>query len=281
MRIFRSLLIVCSIIVFGVFCISQLIIFSERDTTKPQITMETDTVEVAGEFTREDLMEGIFAWDDNEGDLTSQVVLSSFSRFIDRGVCELTYVVFDSSNQSASLTRKVRFSDYHPPRITLSAPLVFRKGEGNYSGVTEMLRAEDIFGNNRTDWVSLVDSNVNYQLEGEYVLSFEVSGSLGDSAEYDLPVHIISGDSRQPEIVLTTGIVYIRKGEPVDAASYISGVKTSSGAELDPKDVSISSEVDTGTPGCYEIHYEVSDRAGNTGENWLIVIVEEDEGGAE
>ena len=281
MRIFRSLLIVFSIIAFCVFGISELIRFSERDTTKPQITAETDMVEVTGDYEREDLMEGIFAWDDREGDLTSQVVLSSFSRFIDEGVCELTYVVFDSSNQSASLTRKVRFSDYHPPRITLSAPLVFREGEANYSDVTGMLGAVDILGNDRKDWVSLQESTVNYQTEGEYTLSFEVSGSLGDSAEYTLPVHIISDDGLQPDILLNTGIAYVRKGSSFDAASYIAGVTTVSGRAIDPSAVSISTELDTEVPGCYQIHYQVSDSAGNSGENWLTVIVEEDEGGTE
>ena len=47
---------------------------------------------------------GVTASDEEDGDLTDQIVAGSFSRFVDPGVTGLTYVVFDSQGQSASLT---------------------------------------------------------------------------------------------------------------------------------------------------------------------------------
>lgn len=54
------------------------------------------------------------------------------TRFIDKGLCNVTYVVFDSSNQSASLTRNVRFTDYRSSRFITAKPLVYVEKEGNY-----------------------------------------------------------------------------------------------------------------------------------------------------
>lgn len=279
MRIIRTLLIVFSIGAVGVFGISELIEFTNRDTTKPQITAETDTIEVPSEYTREDLMAGIFAWDEKEGDLTDQVVISSLSRFIDKGVCNLTYVVFDASNQSASLTRKVKFTDYHSPRFTLSEPLIFREGEGTYEEVLNRVGAEDVLDGDRKDWMIRTDSDVNFQTQGVYTMTFEVSNSFGDTVSAALPIHVVSAASQSVKISLSANIVYVTAGQGFDPGSYIAGVTASDGSGIDPASVAITSGVDTNTPGCYEVSYQAADALGNYGETWLTVIVE-DGGGA-
>lgn len=275
MRIIRTVLIVFSIAAAGLFAISELIIFAGRDTTLPQITAETDTIEVTSEYTRDDLMQGIYAWDDEEGDLTSKVVLSSLSRFVDKGVCSLTYVVFDSSDQSASLTRKVKFTDYHSPRFTLKEPMVFRAGEGTYDDITERLGAQDVLDGNRKDWIIRTDSNLNFQSPGDYSISVQVSNSYGDTASETLPVHVVEAEDQRVQISLGTGIVYIEVGEKLDAADYITGVESSDGGKMSASDVKVSSDVETKTPGCYEVHYQAEDSSGQSGETWLTVIVED------
>lgn len=279
MRIIRSLLIVCSIIAVGVFAISELIAFTNRDTTVPQITAETDTIEVTSEYTRDDLMQGIYAWDDKEGDLTSKVVLSSLSRFVDKGVCNLTYVVFDSSDQSASLTRKVKFTDYHSPRFTLSEPLIFREGEGTYDEVLERVGAQDVLEGDRTDWLVRTDSDVNFQAQGAYTMIFEVGNSYGDTVSAALPVHVVPAANQKVQIALNTNIVYLTAGQGFDPGSYIAGVTAADGSGMDPAVTAVNSGVDPNTPGCYEVNYQARDLFGNMGETWVTVIVE-DGGGA-
>lgn len=275
MRIIRMILLIGSVVAFAAFVISEAIQLGSRDTTKPQITAETDVIEVTSEYTREDLIKGISAWDEKDGDLTSQVVISSPSRFIEKGVCNLTYTVFDSSYQSASLTRKVKFTDYHSPRFTLSEPLVFVEGEGNSQEVLNRLGAQDVLDGSRKDWIVQKESDVNYQFPGEYSITFEVENSYGDSVSEELPVHVVSADSQQMQIGLSTGIVYITVGQEVDPTSYIDEVTGIIGEKIDPGMVSVDSEVNTDVPGCYEIHYQVKDDQGARGETWLTVIVED------
>lgn len=279
MRIVRIILIVVSILSLGIFGISELIRFSGRDTEAPEITSDRDVLEIPCEYTQEQLMEGLSAEDETDGDLTSEIIAGSFSRFINTGECNLTYVVFDSSDQPATLTRKVRFTDYHPPKFTLTEPLVFSEQEGSYTTAMERLGASDQLDGDLKEWITQTDTDVNYQRVGTYTMSVEVSNSFGDTSSAALPVHVVSAENRRVDIALTSGIVYISAGESLDPSAYISGVTAADGSSLDPSAVTAESAVDTNTPGCYEVHYQVFDAGGNTGETWLTVIVEE--GGTE
>lgn len=279
MRIVRIILIVVSILSLGIFGISELIRFSGRDTEAPEITSDRDVLEIPCEYTQEQLMEGLSAEDETDGDLTSEIIAGSFSRFINTGECNLTYVVFDSSDQPATFTRKVRFTDYHPPRFTLTEPLVFSEQEGSYTTAMERLGASDQLDGDLKEWITQTDTDVNYQRVGTYTMSVEVSNSFGDTSSAALPVHVVSAENRRVDIALTSGIVYISAGESLDPSAYISGVTAADGSSLDPSAVTAESAVDTNTPGCYEVHYQVFDAGGNTGETWLTVIVEE--GGTE
>ncbi len=274
MRLVKIGLIIVFLVSTGLFCVTGLMKLGSRGDEKPVIESDGEALEIPCEYTKEDLLLGVTASDEEDGDLTDQIVAGSFSRFVDPGVTGLTYVVFDSQGQSASLTREVRFTDYHSPRFALSEPLVFREGEGSYTEAMERLDAVDQLDGSRKDWIVQTDTDVNYSTAGNYTMSVEVTNSLGDTASAGLPVHVVNAQSRNVQIALTQGIVYLEAGEEIDPASYISGVTGPNGAALDPGTVSAQSGVDVNTPGCYEIHYQASDGAGNAGETWLTVIVE-------
>lgn len=274
MRIIRAILLACAVLAFAVFEVSEVLELRDKDRFSPQITAETDLVEVPCAYTREDLMEGIRAWDEEDGDLSDQVVLGTFSRFLEPGVCNLTYVVFDNADQAASLTRTVRFSDYHSPRFTLAAPLVYQEGRGAYNDIVEVLGAWDVLDGDRTEWIVRTDTNLNFQTAGEYSVSFEVSNSLGDRSSIQLPVHVIPKQAEEGGIVLSTGLVYLNVGQSLDPVQYIQRVTAADGTEMDPGVVNVSSQVDTQAAGCYEVHYEVEDGQGHHYETWLTVVME-------
>ena len=235
-----------------------------------------DVLEIPCDYTEEQLLEGLSASDGKDGDLTSQIIPGAFSRFIEKGLCNVTYVVFDSSNQPASLTRQVRFTDYHSPRFTLTEPLVFIQQEGSYSDAMARLGAQDMLDGDLSGWITQTDTDVNYQQPGSYTMTVEVSNSFGDTSTAALPVHVVSADQQRAEISLVSSIVYVSVGGTIDPASYVSGATDTMGNEISTDQVSASSNVDTQTPGCYEIHYELYDDAGSSiGQTWLTVIVEE------
>lgn len=271
MKIVKMALIIVFALSFGIFGVSEVMELSGRDTSKPVITSDREVLEISCEYTQEQLMEGMSASDEEDGDLTDQIVAGSFSRFISKGVCSLTYVVFDSANQSSSLTRDIHFTDYHSPRFTLAEPLVFMEQEGSYTEAMERLSAQDMLDGDLDDWITQTDTDVNYSRAGDYTMSVEVTNSFGDTSTAALPVHVVNSEDQRVQISLNTGIVYMEAGENINPRDYIASVTDFSGESLDASDISIDSGVDRNTPGCYEIHYEAD---GGAGETWLTVIVE-------
>lgn len=271
MKIVKTAMLMILALSVGVFGVSVIISLAGRDASAPVITSDTDVLEIPCDYTQDQLMAGLSASDAEDGDLTDQIVAGSFSRFVTPGVTSLTYVVFDSGNQPASLTREVHFTDYHGPRFTLSEPLVFREQEGSYTEAMERLGAKDQLDGDLDDWITQTDTDLNYSQAGRYTMSVEVNSSLGSSASADLPVHVVSAESQQVHIGLTQGIVYIPQGGSIDPKDYIDEVTDGSGNPVDASSVSADSGVDVNTPGCYEIHYTADSGAGET---WLTVIVE-------
>lgn len=274
MRAVRTILILVFVISLGVFGASEALEISARDTTLPQISSDREVLEIPCGYTEEQLLEGLTASDGTDGDLTGQIIAGSFSRFIEKGLCSLTYVVFDSANQPASLTRRVRFTDYHSPRFTLTEPLVYREGEGSYFTSMERLGAEDMLDGDLDDWIVQTDTDLNYQNVGSYSMTVEVTNSFGDTASAVLPVHVLTAEQSALTIRLNQAIVYVSQGESVDPAAYVEGASDTMGNELGAEAVTAFSNVDTSAAGCYEIRYEVYDGSGNMGQTWLTVIVE-------
>lgn len=277
MKFVRTIVIILFILAAAAFGISKAVELKNRDTSIPEITSDREVLEIPCDYTEEQLMEGLTACDAKDGDLTAEIVAGNFSRFLSPGLCDLTYVVFDSSNQPGSLTRRVRFTDYHSPDFTLTDPLVFEESEGSYTTVMDQIGASDMLEGDLSDWVIQTDSDANYQKSGDYHVQMEVTNSYGDTSSLSLPVHVVKSGSQSMEIVLSSWIVYLDPGSEIRPADYVTALYNGNGESVGAEAVSWESGVDTQTPGVYEIHYTVSDGQGHSGETWMTVVVREQE----
>lgn len=276
MKFVKSAVIAIFVLAVGIFGTAKVLAYTERDPSPPEITSDREILEIPCSYTQEQLVEGLTAHDDTDGDLTSQILTGSFSRFIEKGLCNVTYVVFDSANQPASLTRQVRFTDYYSPRFTLTDPLIFSEGEGSYDEAMSRIGATDLLDGDRKDWVTQTDTDVNYQRAGTYHITVSVDNSYGDRSEVSLPVHVTSGSLNNGlRIELSTSLAYLQVGEEFQPAQWISGVYDGQGNMVDPGIATADAQVDVQTPGTYEISYQAADEAGNTAQTWLTVIVQE------
>lgn len=244
--------------------------FLNRDGSRPVITSEQEEISVPCGYTQEEIREGLRATDEEDGDLTDQILVGHMSRFIEPGLCDVTYVVFDSGDQSASLTRRVRFSDYTPPEFRASEALVYPVKEGDYQQTMERLSVYDKLEGEIEDGVQQTESTVLYSSEGSYTISLEASNRFGDTATLNLPVHIVASDRMNVKIQLTEYIVYLDAGEGFDPSSLISEEQTGglSAAQV----AVVSSNVNTGQAGVYEVEYTASTESG-TGVTWATVVV--------
>lgn len=294
----RRFSIVALVVAVVIFAVAQAVDFMGQDDTWPEISCESELLEISCSYTQEELLAGVTAMDAKDGDLTDQILVSGFSRFLTPGECELSYVVFDSSEHMATLTRRVRFTDYRSPRFALAEPLCFAEGMTNNTEVRALFSASDMLDGDLTDWITYVETNAAYNNPGDYTITMEVRNSFGDTVSYDFPIHIYERNTQNVEIALTTPLVYVTQGEEFDPEDYVRAIYDATGEEYSEDLLEITSGVDPSTPGLYEVHYELrletdggeadedaeteegqstsSADGGLYGQTWLTVIVQEE-----
>lgn len=256
-RLLRGVSIAALVLAMALFVFANVREQMNEDKTLPTITADSDTIDIPCEYTTDQLLAGVIASDAKDGDLTSQILVGNFTRFIEPGVCDLNYVVFDTSEHMATLTRRVHFTDYHSPRFSLAEPLVFAESTTNNIDVRALFSASDVLDGDLTDWITYVETNAAYNNPGDYTITMEVRNSFGDTVSYAFPIHIYERNTQDFTIELTDALVYVEQGGNFDPLEYVEAVTDFSGNKYDLSLLRVSSTVDTATPGIYEVHYEI------------------------
>ena len=275
MKWIKRLTVLMLVMAIGIFAVAMVQEYKNNDETMPEIVLSSDTLEIPCAYSEEMLKEGVTASDAKDGDLTGQVIIGNFTRFIEHGTSSLSYFVFDEDEHMATAERKVHFTDYYSPRFHLGSPLVFLPSETSITAIREMFTAEDPLDGDLTQWISYEGSNAILNTPGSYTISMEVRNSFGDTVTYDFPIHVLEENGKGIQFSFTEPVVYIPSGSAIDALSYVTGITDSFGNPVDMSLIRTTSYVDTAIPGIYEICYEADNGAGLYGQSWLTVIVEE------
>lgn len=271
MRYLRTVIVILFIVAAVAFGYSEYRIKVNEDSTLPVITGSNEMLQLNCDYNESDLLTGLSAYDEKDGDLTDKIMVGSVSRFYSTGKFKVTYVVFDSGNNPGTFTRDAEFTDYVSPEFTLSEPLVFT--EGNSSSEYESLGAVDVVDGDISNAIRFTYSSVNFKTSGDYQISVEVSNSFGDVQKLNLPVHIVESTNIKMKINLSENLVYIKKGDKFDPKKYLVSVDPLFGEDVDKNTVKITSGVKTDAEGCYEVKYEVSGAGDSRGVAWLTVVV--------
>lgn len=246
----------------------------EHNTEGPSLQCDSEYLTVSVNDPPEALLQGLTASDPQDGDLTEKILVASTSYFLEPGVFNIDYVVFDSHRNCATATRRVCYSDYTAPRFRLSVPLVFQRGENlrylNY------VSAEDCLDGDITDKIKVVASDVSNYTAGTYPVLLEVTNSHGDRQQVELCVVVQERRTAGPVIQLSEYICYVAPGEAFDPYDLILSITGTDGAAISKQQASVLGVVDTQTPGCYQLIISCADSAGE-GRTYLTVVVEEAE----
>lgn len=272
MKVLGKIVLVIFVLSLGLFVFAEIREKLRPTPAPPTIVSSLDAIEIPCNYTNEQIMQGLTASGEKDGDLTDQIMVGNISRFKEKGVSTVTYVVFDSDNQPSTYQRQVTFTDYRSPEFTLQIPLVFTCGD--FYGVENYVGATDVFFGDINNAVRFEDNNINFNTPGDYYMTVEAANAYGDIASQQLPVHIVSTEELRLQINLTQGLIYLDKGASFSPESYIRSVSTSEGASLSNSLVSYRSNVDVHNAGVYEVKYTASSD-GMRGVNWLTVIVRE------
>lgn len=246
----------------------------QKKNQTPIITCASKELHVSVTATKEDLLTGVTAMDAEDGDLTSRVIVGSLSAFMDVGKCEVTYVVFDSGNKVATATRTIVYTDYYPPRFSLSDDFIYPVGE-NVNPLSN-IRAYDCIDGNITGriahaWIDEDGSNTTAE--------FTVINSMGDMSVLVAEIkRVDKPGATTPVIKLSKYLEYIERGENVNPVDYIKSISVGRNIytveEFGYENITYDfGDFDSLTPGTYTIVINCmnEDTVGNTE---LMVIVE-------
>ncbi len=270
MRILRSAVLVLFSITFVAFSFVFIREKMTEDTTIPQITIEDEIIDVSLEATDEELLEGITAYDEKDGDLTDRIIIESVSRFIEPGVSRVTYAVCDDDNNITSATRKIRYEGYESPRFHLNRSLCYSVYETpklkNVVTVTDSL-AGDI-----TSYLILTSDDYTKSVAGVFTVTAKVTTEKGDTASLDIPLIVEDRSEAAPEIKLKEYLIYADKGDEIDFEDYLVKATDSDNEDI-TEDVTIEKKINMKKAGTYLVHYYVDDENGNKGHSVLVVVV--------
>lgn len=286
-RIAVCFLFVVSCILFGVYIVKVRMV---EDHTPPVLTCTEDTISVSVEAENEELLKGITATDDRDGDLTKSVRVSSMSHFIEKGKRTVTYVVFDKVNQAATVERTLVYTDYVSPRIHLMKPLRYTVNDLRSLNFNENMTAEDCLDGDLTTQIHTVWGESLYMLQpGSYPLKIQVNNSAGDVCLIPVDVEIVDSSDRNENSkwypMLSEYIAYTKVGKKINPDSYLEGVvhgnaeysfeKDAEFLDVTKKAVSVKSNVDYKKPGVYTVDYTYKNKEGVPATTKLYVVVEE------
>lgn len=140
-RKMQRVVIALFILVLLAFCSLRIYRRVTVDTTPPVITCSSDSIDVSVTAGEDALLQGVMASDDRDGDLTDQILIKGVTPALADSSAQVTYIVFDSANNMATVTRTVRYTDYQaPPLCAVPAPGVSPGPDRDPAGPAHRLR---------------------------------------------------------------------------------------------------------------------------------------------
>ncbi len=273
MKLMRILISIIFIIVVGSWTVNKILYITVKDHTAPVITSDRETLELSVKDEKEKLLDGLSATDDHDGDLTDDILIGTHSRFISDGVCDVTYLVFDSSNNVGKFTRRVNYTDYTDPQFTLKEPLMFKSGDT--ISMFSKISLTDCLDGDISSKIKIIVNDVDNSKIGTYSVTFEASNNYGDVINRKLPVNIVNDTADSPQLTLSEYLIYVDVGASVDARKYLVSVEDKYDEKVSLNNVEITSMVDTRSPGVHQVKYTYTDSRGLIGHTFLTVIVGE------
>lgn len=184
-----------------------------KNTDGPEISFDEKELTATTSVSDEELLKGVTAKDNQDGDVTDSLVVEGLSTFMDDNIRLATYAAFDSDGNVTKATRKVKYKNYVGPQFSLSEPLSFPVGTSKdlQSNISAF---DQIDGDISGSILMYPDTNLDTSIPGDYKVRFEVANSAGDVEDLNMTIKIYDTDSTAPvQVGLTEYIAYINLGQ--------------------------------------------------------------------
>lgn len=250
-----------------------------EDHEAPEISFQSEELQISVNDAEEALLEGVTAWDERDGDVTAGIIVEGISNISADQLATVTYAAFDRAGNVTKAQRTLRYVDYESPRFTLSQPLVF--GSGRYVDIMGCIGAEDAIDGALDEKIkaTLVGGEGSINDVGIHEVEFRVTNSMGETVYLTVPVEIYQTGAYNATLELSENLVYLKKNSAFVEESYLLRMTAGSreivlDASEEDVSVQIQSDVNTRVPGTYSVEYTV--KSGTySGHTRLVVVVEE------
>lgn len=203
---------------------------AEIDITGPVVKADTKKIKVGINADDAELIRGVSARDEKDGDVSDSIVIESVTKKADGSEKEffITYAAFDDSSNASKLTRRLIYTDYQKPHFSIKAPLRFPANQP--VNLFDSIQAEDCLDGDITPFITL-EGDEGLQGEpqkGFYNCTLTATNSVGDTAELPVVVEVFEDgyeDQMTPQVMLTDYLVYIKKGDAFDPNTYLDYVR--------------------------------------------------------
>ena len=287
------------ILIVILFIAAAVVFFANRSYEKrtsdfiaPAITAESDKLEASVGVTDEELLQGMTATDNLEGDVTGTLVVASRSKFIRPNVVKIHYAAFDKNNNVGTFTRELTYTDYVSPRFYLKAPLCYiDSANRDASQILNSLYATDCIDGDLTQQIMVTQGDTEQIGEGVVAqnVTLQVSNRTGDTTVLNLRVRFEDYNVfNQLKPHLKNYLIYHKADQVapsllryVDGIGYGNKITSLVDMGFTSADVRADySSVDFKTPGVYEATFTLTKLLENgarqdLGTSIMIVIVED------
>ena len=252
----RQLLVLIPLVLTAALSCAYLFLYAaKRDESAPVIQIDNNILEVSVNYSQQDLVKGVSAWDEIEEDVTDKIVVESISSLRKDHTASIVYAAFDANGNVSKASRVIKFIDYTEPHFYLHSPLLFITS--NNQDVMSCIGAVDVVDGDISRKIkgNLVSDTSTLSNAGVHRIEFRVSNSLGDTVYLTLPVDVFEPNEMNTSLNLKEYLIYLPKDSEFDPAEYLSSLAIgSSELYLDGSDESVS--VYTDSYGKYELTTE-------------------------
>lgn len=234
----------------------------------PTITFNQNELEVSVKTKEKDLLKGVKAYDQQDGDISNNVIIENFSIFLDNQTRLVNYVVFDSDGNVAQASRMIHYYDYEEPKFYMKDQL--RDSSYSTTKVTDIVKAYSSVDGDISNNITIM--NTSFLDKDTLELKLSVSDSTNTTSY--LTLHYFLDDDNDIEIVLDDYLVYLKVGDTFNFRNNVINV-----VEKLYQNIGLVEEIDIQTPemnepGVYEVIYSISRSNGNHGKATMVVVVE-------
>lgn len=179
-------LIIAVICAFGYYYLG---VRADANNTPPVISIEQG---ISNEFsvkaTEEDLLNGVIATDEEDGNVTDSIIIESISKFVDKNTRTVTYVAFDNNNNVTKFERDIVYTDYTPPVFGGKSHIYVKTGSAKE--ILSKLTATDVIDGDISNQIKIEVNNVRTGVPDNYSVQITVTNSCGDVVSRDIVVTV-------------------------------------------------------------------------------------------